>query len=140
MAFSITPIIDRKDIRSFDESLVYAVQEARFQAALHRENTRLVFVPEGARFEVQTMDGAPLDSITTRYSNVDDEIELTWLLQLPGEGNDAPNPRDTLETSAVVFAPDRSESPFSAVWEIGDTTGTIAIEPFSGLPYPAELP
>lgn len=133
---SVEPILGRQDARRFDESLVFAAQEARFFAAQRKEPTRLVFLPPEASFQVQTADGDPLATVPTRFTHVIDDIELTWYLQLPAQGTDDANPRQSRIVTAVYFSPDQSASPFSANWTIKGSTETLTIDPFTGLPAP----
>lgn len=139
IAFSVTPMLGRKDPRSLEESLVYAVQEARFYAAQRKEVTQLFFQPEQAQFEIRSADGSTLQTVTTRYSKVKDDIEWQWFIQMPAEGfrvDDRPQRR---EVDRVQFAPDRSESPFTAEWELDiQDRGSVTIDPFSGRPFPQE--
>lgn len=118
--------------RPVEETLRFAVREARYQAAHRKETTVLRFDAGSASFSVETLNGARLKEFPTGYGR-DDRLDVRFQQILPHRGLRAGLRSQRSELDAPRFRPDRSSTPFEAEIRIGMERSTHRFDPFSDI-------
>ncbi len=135
--FNFSSLLDRTEELRPEEVLREAVMDARFFAARERLDMFLSLAPETGALQIQSLEGAlmaeyPLGSAFTSGG----QSELRFVAEIQradAEAGFGGRRGATTPLNQVVFSPDRSSTPFTAVLRISGEVQELRFEPFSGL-------
>ena len=134
--FNFAAYADRGDELSAEESLSAAIRKARYLAAKERQIVSLSFDKENGQLLVQGERSEDANFPLHKSFNKDGNADIRFYTFMSSEGpNKATGPKATeTETQIVIFAPDRSSSPFVVAIDSGfGSPERHRFDPFSSL-------
>ncbi|HAV11955.1 MAG TPA: hypothetical protein DCX06_00455 [Opitutae bacterium] len=132
MIANFTSMADRGGELNTEETLQAAIRKARFDAARDRTNVTLNFDPESGSLMLSSGESFPLGEAFTQAGRG----KVVFYMVPPAAGlspfNDPEKTR--LQTPEIIFAPDRSSTPFVVDIERPNTvTERFTFDSFSSL-------
>ncbi|TVR50722.1 MAG: prepilin-type N-terminal cleavage/methylation domain-containing protein [Puniceicoccaceae bacterium] len=127
-------LLRRGPMQTVEETFWRATREARQRALFQRQPQRVVFDEEAHAFIIRSPGGDRNFRLDRGRWPADMEAEVTFFQDLPEDGyrlirgelvRQRPIPQ-------VVFYPDGSCTPFEVRLEVGDSSRSIRIDPWTG--------
>lgn len=119
--------------RPIPDLLQDAVREARYHAGKKKESIQLRFDEENASFVISANSASELSRIPTGYDPEETSLEVNFYGILPSRGDGFPEiaSAERILVDHVIFAPDRTSTPFEVEIRVENESSRHRFDPFS---------